>query len=103
VANAAWRGFACKPWRRDRRRFGGKQCRRPLGGWANQTMELIELPRAGSPSAKKNLGKAVGKTTLAANEDHREFSQFRQVASGLPRSTKYRGVVAGRTNYTSGS
>jgi hypothetical protein len=72
-------------------------------GWANQTMEPTELPRAGSPSAKKNLGKAVGKTTLAANEDHREFSQFRQVASGLPRSTKYRGVVAGRTNYTSGS
>ncbi len=72
-------------------------------GWANQTMELIELPRAGSPSAKKNLGKAVGKTTLAANEDYREYSQFRQVASGLPRSTKYRGVVAGRTNYTSGS
>ncbi|MBJ7284786.1 MAG: hypothetical protein JHD00_06760 [Akkermansiaceae bacterium] len=22
VANAAWRGFACKPWRRDRRCFG---------------------------------------------------------------------------------
>ena len=66
-------------------------------------MELIELPRAGSPSAKKNLGKAVGRNTLAVNEDHREFSHFRQVASGTPRSTKYRGVVAGRTNYTSGS
>ncbi|MBJ7255622.1 MAG: hypothetical protein JHC69_02360 [Akkermansiaceae bacterium] len=66
-------------------------------------MELIELPRAGSPSAKKNLGKAVGRNTLAANENYGEFSQFRQVASGLPRSTKYRGVVAGRTNYTSGS
>jgi len=52
---------------------------------------------------KKNLGKAVGRNTLAVNENYREFSQFRQVASGLPRSTKYRGVIAGRTNYTSGS
>jgi hypothetical protein len=42
-------------------------------------MEPIELPRAGSPSAKKNLGNAVGKTTLAANENHREFSQFHHI------------------------